>query len=99
MQYRENGEWVDCTPNPDLYHGFPEILYQTDSPAEEWDCDASLFDLSRAGRYRVVKPLGDDGAFVWVEFQLFDGEKAPAPEPDYVPDFDETVWAETTQNP
>jgi len=99
VQYRENGEWVDCTPNPDLYHGFPEILYQTDSPAEEWDCDASLFDLSRAGRYRVVKPLGDDGAFVWVEFLLFDGEKAPAPEPDYVPDFDETVWAETTQNP
>ena len=99
VQYRENGEWVDCTPNPDLYHGFPEILYQTDSPAEEWDCDASLFDLSRAGRYRVVKPLGDDGAFVWVEFQLFNGEKAPAPEPDYVPDVDETVWAETTQNP
>ncbi len=99
VQYRENGEWVDCAPHPDLHHGFPEILYQTDSPAEEWDCDASLFDLSRAGRYRLVKPLGDDGAFVWVEFQLFDGEKAPAPEPDYVPDFDETVWAETTKTP
>ncbi len=97
VQYRENGEWVDCAPIPDLYHGFPAIFYETEAPAEEWDCDASLFDLSRAGRYRLVKPLGSDGAFVWVEFLLFDGEKAPAPEPDYRPDFDETVWAESTQ--